>query len=441
MIGTLNQSKKQVTIVGGGIAGLLLAERLSREFWQVDLFEASDRLGGLIATQKTPEGLVESAAHSLLASSAVREHFRRLGVPLMRVDPSSRARWILWRGQLRRFPMGPFAALGVLIRAYFKVAPKRASDFNWTMEDWGRFHLGDRALARLIAPMITGIYGCTPRELLVSAAFPSLWVPPGHSLVSFLVAKHLTRRNRYAHLRRSKDPERGMAAPEGGMQTWIDALSRVLNERPHVKVHLNHPVSEVADCSNLVLCVPPTQAAKILQKDFQKSAQALSEVRSSSLAAVTVFPERSKFQNHEPKGVGYLVPREENRQVLGVLFHSSAFPDRSTRSETCVMTAMVGGTLVPEALKESDAELLSRVRGELARTIGYQGQAVGGVVRRWPHAVPIYGPELVRAWSVLWSDFSMDSGRIAFANWTGQVSLRGMIEFVESLKVEPARPQ
>ncbi|EUC54418.1 flavin containing amine oxidase [Rhizoctonia solani AG-3 Rhs1AP] len=47
--------KQRVAVIGGGVSGLLIAMRLGR-FCKVDVYEASDRLGGRLYTHKFPNG-------------------------------------------------------------------------------------------------------------------------------------------------------------------------------------------------------------------------------------------------------------------------------------------------------------------------------------------------------------------------------------------------
>ena len=53
MIGTLNSDKKEVTIVGAGIAGMLAAHALDKSGYRVTLIEENERAGGLIKTSNT----------------------------------------------------------------------------------------------------------------------------------------------------------------------------------------------------------------------------------------------------------------------------------------------------------------------------------------------------------------------------------------------------
>ena len=79
MLGTLDQRYREVTIVGAGIAGMLAAYALDQRGYRVTLLEEKVRAGGLISTTSTDHGIAESAAHSLIATDAVRELCAILG--------------------------------------------------------------------------------------------------------------------------------------------------------------------------------------------------------------------------------------------------------------------------------------------------------------------------------------------------------------------------
>jgi protoporphyrinogen oxidase len=52
----------------------------------------------------------------------------------------------------------------------------------------------------------------------------------------------------------------------------------------------------------------------------------------------------------------------------------------------------------------------------------------------WKKAIPRYGPELLDAWESARSGWCAVPGRILFGNYTGQVSIRGMIHEAGALR-------
>ena len=61
-------------------------------------------------------------------------------------------------------------------------------------------------------------------------------------------------------------------------------------------------------------------------------------------------------------------------------------------------------------------------------------------IHRWTRAVPIYGPEVSSAWEVARRTFCARPGNLLFGNYSGQVSLRGMIESAAKLATELHNP-
>jgi hypothetical protein len=55
------------------------------------------------------------------------------------------------------------------------------------------------------------------------------------------------------------------------------------------------------------------------------------------------------------------------------------------------------------------------------------------VVRRWERAIPLYGDELRAARDAATAGWCSQPGRLLFGNYTGEVSIRGMIERVSKL--------
>jgi oxygen-dependent protoporphyrinogen oxidase len=88
-------------------------------------------------------------------------------------------------------------------------------------------------------------------------------------------------------------------------------------------------------------------------------------------------------------GFGYLTPGRERRDVLGVQWCSSIFPERAPTGHA-LLRAMCGGWHRPELVDWDDDRLLGTVRAELAGTLGIRAAAVVHQVVRWDRAIPQY---------------------------------------------------
>jgi len=414
MIGQFNPRSQEVTVIGGGVSGLLIAYYLTKSDYKVTLYEAGSRWGGLIQTQLTPLGIAESAAHSILATPKVQELFEDLGVNLIEVDPHSRTRWILRNGQLRRFPLTWSESVQALIRTCWT---RSSAHDPQTMTEWAQNHLGQSALDYLINPMLRGIFGATPNDILVNAAFPALTLTQGESLAGRLLANHF----------KSSGPKAKMMAPHKGMESLILGLESYLKNRLTDRMHLNASISELPRAENMVLAVPPPKAAELLTGVDSALATSLHKIRWSSLITTTIFLERSRLKKI-PNGVGVLMPAIENRRCLGILFNSSSFSDRVTYSEKWVSITVISEKPIHHRTPFSEYEFLENIQRELELLFGWVGPIEHYLMTHWPQAIPMYDGNLMKVWDQARAGWCSQPGQILAGNYTGEVSIRGMIE-------------
>jgi protoporphyrinogen oxidase len=161
-------------------------------------------------------------------------------------------------------------------------------------------------------------------------------------------------------------------------------------------------------------------------------AQQLLTVRYTPIVSVTVFVDRQSF-TRPVEGVGALMPAREDRRCLGILFNSSSFDQRVTDKENLAsFTVMMGGTTGNDWLAASDEQIEEAVRLELKELLGIQ-DTLDMVIHRWPAALPQYGPNLPSIWHEARGSWCATPGRVLFGNYTGQISLRGIIESAAAL--------
>jgi len=436
VLGKLDTTRREVTIIGAGIAGMLAAFQLDKLGYTVTLLESKERAGGLIETRRTEHGIVETAAHSLLAAPAVKELCRELGVELLEVRKDSRARFIVRDEKLRKFPLSFSEVAGAMGRAMFARAENHID--AQTLESWGRRHLGDAALQYLLTPFVRGIYGVQPCELGVAAAFPSLLLEPGHTLLGTMLLKPFKRSSSRNEKASSKtgNKEKGrkpMVAPRNGMGDLIKRLERQLEKRLRDRFQKGVAVNALPDAPNIILATPSNVAAELLATESSELSRRLLEIQYTPLVTVTAFVSRASF-GREIKGVGALVPAREQRKCLGILFTSSSFENRVfDESRHASFTILLGGTSQPQWVAASDEEIKQAVREELATLLGIEGEPIELVITRWPRAIPQYSIELPTVWNAARESWCQHPGRVLFGNYTGQVSLRGMIESAASL--------
>jgi oxygen-dependent protoporphyrinogen oxidase len=232
-----------VAVVGGGIAGLAAALVLHERGHRFVLFEASDRLGGVIRTEREAGFLLEGGPDSFLVQKPeALALVRALGLAarLVPTNPRARTVYVLRGGRL--FPMPEGMTLTVPTRVW----PVLASPlFSWTAklrmglelfrpaappgEDesiaaFVRRRFGAEVLERVAEPLLAGIHAGDPETLSLRATFPRL------------AALEQAHGSLVRGLRRQAPPSpsafpSAFASLQGGLGELVDALVARLPER------------------------------------------------------------------------------------------------------------------------------------------------------------------------------------------------------------------
>jgi oxygen-dependent protoporphyrinogen oxidase len=429
---SMNQSvlPSPVTVVGAGISGLIAAWECTKQGRQVQVFEATGSAGGMLGSFMTPFGLVEKAAHSILVTPRVAQWFADLGISLE--PPRSVTRYILRERTFKKFPLKVHEIAILLMRMIFCLRRDRLQD--QTVERFGQRHFGKAVVENLLAPMLLGIYGAKPDEVLMSLAFPQLDMSPGHSVLSSWLVRLVSSPFRTR-------PGRGkMMAPQHGFQEVVDALlAKVSSE-----VHLESPVEQIDVMQEHILAVDAHRAAEILLKSGIDpiACEALGHVEYCPLVSVTVFiPTASiqggKFKNRGPTstnkesklpaGIGCLTRPKDSRFILGILFNSGSFSGRVVSSKYTSLTFMLGGSLMPQWVKKSDQQIRDQIAFELSDLFGIATLEMHMFINRWPKAVPLFDWKLDRARRLM-SQALQGTKVVLFSNYTSAIGIRGLIE-------------
>lgn len=399
-----------IAVIGGGITGLTAAARLAAAGRAVRLFEAGDRLGGAVRTERCEGYLIEAGPNSLLESSPVISAWlRELGLEneIVVANPLAKKRCLVRRGRLYPLPLSPPALLATRLfspRAKLRLLSElrrrpapRAADVP--LAQLVREHFGQELVDYALNPFVAGVYAGDPEKLSARHAFPQLWeMETRHG--SLLRAQAAAAKARPA---RHEPPPR-LISFRRGLQTLIDALASRL---PAGALELNARVESLTPGASWR--VRWTRAGQPREETFSRivlalPAPALAELELggagrrplAALAAIEHPPVTSLFLGfrreqvaHPLDGFGLLVPAVERRAILGVLFSSALFPDRAPAG--CVaLTVMVGGSRQPELAARPLAELLPSVLPDLREFLGVRGEPVFTRQSFWPRAIPQY---------------------------------------------------
>jgi len=159
-------------IVGAGISGLAAAWGLVERGRAVEIVDAADRVGGLISTRATDDGLVETAANAFLSTPDVEALCAFAGIELLRPLPSSRAHYIFRGGRPRRWPLGAWDTAATAAAFAAALATGRTKPrAQESVRVWADRVFGRAARTWLIAPALQGIYAAAADELDATLIF------------------------------------------------------------------------------------------------------------------------------------------------------------------------------------------------------------------------------------------------------------------------------
>jgi len=102
-------------------------------------------------------------------------------------------------------------------------------------------------------------------------------------------------------------------------------------------LHINERKVEV---DHIFLAIPANNLLSIFKQQSEKMASLFEEIPSNRLAVVNIGYNENVLKY---KGFGYLVPSNEQQDILGVIWDSSAFPEQSASQNETRLSVMIGG--------------------------------------------------------------------------------------------------
>jgi len=399
-----------VVVIGAGLSGLVTAFALARAGLRVQVIEAAPRTGGVISTVRRDGMLYERGPNSALDTHPrISELLDQLGIAAERVEAStvSSRRYVLRDGTPAALPTSPTAffstrlfsaaaKLRLLREPFIAPAPATADE---SVTQFVTRRLGHELLDYAIEPFVAGVYAGNPDELSVTAAFPKLYALE-QRYGSLIKGQIKGARERARRDERAKNVA-GSFSFRDGMQTLTDALTRALptvlvdtmvtrlerTQRGGFRVEASGSEAVQIASRAVVLAVPAPVAADLLRDHLPDAANALGGVLYAPVASVASLYARSAVA-HALDGFGFLVPRVEQRRILGSLFSSSMFEGRAPEGKV-LLTTFLGGRRQPEIALQSADDISRIVDGELTDLLG-AGRPIDTAVTRWTAAIPQY---------------------------------------------------
>ncbi len=431
---------RRIAIVGGGIAGLAAAYELELERkrgadldWQ--LYAASNRLGGIVETTRhttdTGDFVLEGGPDGWVSEKPwARDLAIELGLEssLIPSNDATRKTYILIDNKLQPMPDGMrmmvpenLATLeasplfSAEARAAYAAELTRANELKSTAPDADESvasfvlrHFGDEVLAKIGAPLLSGVFGGDVERLSVRSVMPAfVTMEREHgSLIAALQAKSKARGNR---------PQQPIfTSLRYGLGTLVEALIAKL---PAERLHLNRSALSLKREGNTwclrtsapsdrgiagkskrhfhhILLATPIDATRLLLEPRDPEAAALiPQSASSAVLAAFCWPAETAASFSVPGGFGFLVPQsvDQQHQILAATFVDQKFPHRVPDGGR-VLRVFFGGPSADALAPQSDEAIAAAAFAQIDKILGSLPlpDAALTTVHRWPRSLPQY---------------------------------------------------
>jgi oxygen-dependent protoporphyrinogen oxidase len=417
-------SRPRLAVVGGGISGLAAAHRAVEQAGgrvEVTLFEAADRLGGVIETERGGGRLIEGGPDGFIVDKpSALDLCHRLGLEdrLIAMNERSRRTLVVHRGRLAELPeafqlmapgrLGPFLRTpllswpGKLAALKDLVLPRGGppSGEDESLASFVRRRLGNEVLERIAQPLVGGIYTGDPEVLSLAATMPR-----------FL---EMERRNRSVILSLLRQGRGGGASGTSGARFGLfltlrgglgDLVDAIVARLPAGCVRTGRPVDGLEARAGggfllrlagggeehfdaIAMALPAPRAAAVLHDLDGELAAALGAIEYASSAIVSVVY-RKRDLGEPIDAFGVVIPHAERRRLIAASFSSIKYEGRA-REDELLIRAFVGGALRPDLFELDDDALSRTVREELAELLGIRSEPLMMRIRRHPESMPQY---------------------------------------------------
>jgi protoporphyrinogen/coproporphyrinogen III oxidase len=419
---------KRIAIIGAGVSGLAAATAIQRakeagaevEF---TLYERSERLGGVMVTERIDDCLIEAGPDSFLSEKTYGTEFCKtfgLGDQIIGSNDAERKTYILVKNRLIAMPDGlmfmvptkilptittPLFTWGTKIKMgleYFSKPP--VTDGDETVGELVRRHYGQEVVERLADPLLSGVYGGDADALSVQAVLPRFY--DMEKKYGSLSRGMLQARKKMAEMTKKMGPGYKprplFSSLYNGMQQLVDAVAAYL---PKQHLHIATTVEQLERTATgwnvtvgerseffdgVVIAAPAHAAGKLLKATDAALASELQSISYSSSVTVAATYNRADLAKMPP-GFGFLVPKAEGRRIRALTFVHNKFPHRAPPDKG-ILRVFLGGLSDESVLRLSDDEILSTVRRELKEILDLDASPRTERVYRWNKSMAQYGP-------------------------------------------------
>jgi len=406
----------RVAVIGGGIAGLAAARRLTELVTSDDrsehpvLVERERSVGGKLLTEHVGGFVIEAGADSFLSR-------KERGVGLceelgLRHELVGRrpehARTFVRRGrELHPLPEGLTGMIPTNLDALSESAllsadgkarlaaevdiPPELDRGDESIASFVSRRLGPEAYGNLIEPLMTGILGGDGEQLSLRATFPQLReLELDHGSVLRGLGETSASERYPPFLTLGSGMDSLVRALFNALENRIgsavgDTAVSLRRQRDRYVVELGD--RSTIDADGVIIAVPAFAATPLLAGVDRELAELHAGIPYASSAIVTLAY-REEDVSHPLDGYGYVVPRTEGTDVLACTWTSRKWEGRAP--DGAVLVRVYAGRFGRrDVTKMRDRKLLGLAREELA-LLGISADPTLTRIHRWPRGMPQY---------------------------------------------------
>lgn len=409
----MNNIKKQVVVIGGGLSGLSTAFFLKRKNMDVLLLEKSDRIGGQIHSFCEDGFVFESGPNTGVVSyPEIVEMFGELSDKCkMEVAKDEAKKRLIWKGN--KFHALPNGIVSAVTTPLFKFSDKlrilgepwrkKGDNPNESVAKLAARRLGKSFLDYAVDPFLSGVYAGDPNKLITRFALPKLYNLEQNygSFIKGSIAKSKEPKSDRDRLATKK-----VFSASGGLNSLVDALGEYIGME-NILTNVSH--TTVTPCNDgkkrWKVCFKHNAENHEIETD-----NVITTAGSYCLPEILPFIEENmmkKINNlfyapvvqaavcykNEPiddfQVFGGLVPSSESRKVLGILNPSACFDGRANKNGN-TLAFFMGGVRHQELIDKTDEELKHIVMECLDTMLGIKSEP--DIIKFFRHkrAIPQY---------------------------------------------------
>ncbi|MDU1904960.1 MAG: protoporphyrinogen oxidase [Dysgonomonas sp.] len=402
--------KYDVIIVGAGLTGLSTAFFLKEKGFKPLVLEKNNRVGGAIQSHQENGFVYEEGPNTgVIGNPEVAELFEKLGIEPEIANADAEKRLILKNNKWYPLPSGavgffmtPLFRFSDKIKIMFEPFQKRGTDPDESVSALAARRIGQSFVDYAVNPFISGIYAGDPDKLITRYALPKLYQLE-QKYGSFIGGS--MKKAKELKTEREKKATRKVFSGIGGFSSLIEALEKNIGKENIIcgaksirvdKVDNSYKVSYLKDDVSFVLGTErliSTVGAHALPDIFSfippKDMGSVSNLNYAKVIQVAVGVDGSTI-NNDYISFGGLIPQKEHKRLLGVLFPSFCFANRSPDGFV-TLAIYLGGTRHPEYIDLSDEEIEKMIIEELNNLFQIPSSAIRFMkIFRHPYAIPQY---------------------------------------------------